>query len=462
MSAKSSTINNTPVDLDSLRERLTGMQRAILNKIWKCYQEKNSWIVSRNLYSEFKNSEVQASLANLGGSIIFEIQSDGRKRFQLTFLGILLTDQGIESEELLIRCIECLLKHADLDPEITGLNNQVVETELSLDERQSEVLKLLIQLAHPLCITRQFGIEERTWTIALPPDMDMINSNQEIRAYVRDRALMQYDPEMPLDENGRIIRINYRAQERATQKGRTMKIFISHSSKDAAIAVALIDLLRDALNIPPDHIRCTSVNGYRLPGGADTEEQIRNELGDAAVFIGLITPDSLRSAYVLIELGARWWLREPLFLLLASGAGASSLRGPITNINALRCDDKAQVCQMLENINSVLGGTLNAPASYLGKVENLVDISIHQAAQFGKNDGETKAQITEITERPLVRYADARYEIDDNNNAVGDPYCSYCYEGNRNMIHLLRYNVRESICPNCKTVYRSKMCPTLP
>jgi hypothetical protein len=50
-----------------------------------------------------------------------------------------------------------------------------------------------------------------------------------------------------------------------------IKIFISHSSKDVLLVKALIDLIRSALSIPASDIRCTSVPGYKLPGGALTD-----------------------------------------------------------------------------------------------------------------------------------------------------------------------------------------------
>ncbi len=54
-------------------------------------------------------------------------------------------------------------------------------------------------------------------------------------------------------------------------------IFISHSSADKEITKTLIDLLRSAIpSISPDRIRCTSVPGYRLPGGADADDHQEN------------------------------------------------------------------------------------------------------------------------------------------------------------------------------------------
>ncbi len=89
-----------------------------------------------------------------------------------------------------------------------------------------------------------------------------------------------------------------------THKG--LAVFISHSSIDAALAEALIDLLKSALGIRAEQIRCSSVDGYRLPVGVNTEGKLREEVNAATVVVGLITPNSLKSPYVMFELGARW------------------------------------------------------------------------------------------------------------------------------------------------------------
>lgn len=82
-------------------------------------------------------------------------------------------------------------------------------------------------------------------------------------------------------------------------------VLISHSSKDAPLAEALINLLRSGLGLLASQIRCSSVDGYRLPAGVNTGDKLRNEIKSAKVLIGLLTPNSLTSTYVLFELGAR-------------------------------------------------------------------------------------------------------------------------------------------------------------
>ena len=120
--------------------------------------------------------------------------------------------------------------------------------------------------------------------------------------------------------------------EPGTESAMAMKetdldIFISHSGQDQPIAYALIDLLRTAMDIPSRRIRCTSVDGYRLPGGASTDDQLKREVRESKCFIALLTPRSIRSTYVLFELGARWGAQLPFIPLLAAGLNAHELEG---------------------------------------------------------------------------------------------------------------------------------------
>lgn len=148
-----------------------------------------------------------------------------------------------------------------------------------------------------------------------------------------------------------------------------IKIFISHSSKDAALARLLITLLRSALRISSEEIRCTSVPGYNLPGGVDTEEHLRKEILASPVFIGLITEAGLSSAYVLFELGARWGANKPMIPLLAPGISPDTLNGPISNVNALSCASSVHLHQLVSQIAKELNIAAEPPAAYQNDLE---------------------------------------------------------------------------------------------
>lgn len=141
-------------------------------------------------------------------------------------------------------------------------------------------------------------------------------------------------------------------------------VLISHSSKDVELATALIDLLKAGIGLLADQIRCTSVDGYRLPVGVNTEKQLRDEVNATPVVIGLMTPSSLSSSYVMFELGARWG--AGFFVApLTAGIEAGKLSGPLSLINALSANSEAQLHQLLADIGKQLGLHPQSAASYL-------------------------------------------------------------------------------------------------
>jgi hypothetical protein len=123
-------------------------------------------------------------------------------------------------------------------------------------------------------------------------------------------------------------------------------IFISHSSRDSDLAAALIDLFQTAYRLPAAKTRCTSVDGYRLKTGADLNEELRKETVGCRVLVGLLTEVSTESAYVLIELGARWGAKRFLAPLFAGGGGADLLAGPLSGLNAMKCT-REQLLQLV-------------------------------------------------------------------------------------------------------------------
>ena len=150
-----------------------------------------------------------------------------------------------------------------------------------------------------------------------------------------------------------------------------MRVFISHSAKDADLAEAMIALLRDALPLKSSDIRCSSVDGYRLPLGADTDETLRREVFEAELLVGLLTPVSLASTYVLFELGARWGMKRSIAPLLARGATPGLLPGPLARANALDISTAGQIQQFVHDAARILEVSLEPAASYQKDVDNV-------------------------------------------------------------------------------------------
>lgn len=142
--------------------------------------------------------------------------------------------------------------------------------------------------------------------------------------------------------------------------GASPKIFVSHRHKDQAIAAALTDMIRTALNVRPTEIRCTSVQPYRLPFGKNTADRLRDEIGKAQVVLGILSPDTEQSTYVMFELGAAWSQQIFTCPLLVQGAEYRHIPGPIFDLAPAKLWESSDCHQLLDNLRAELGLSQNS------------------------------------------------------------------------------------------------------
>ena len=219
-------------------------------------------------------------------------------------------------------------------------------------------------------------------------------------------SLYDFTTEFPFDFNpaeyGMVLKegeetIEAISQEKAKSKTDAPDIFISHSSQDLEFVKALVDLIEATLKDKP-RIRCTSLPGYKLKTGAYTDERLRQEIKTSRLLIGVITPSSMKSAYVLFELGARWVIddKNSMFPIMACGANSSILKVPLKLINAIGCYESADIHQIIDDIATKLKIEKANAASYQGKIERLVELSKkNKIKSVNDKVGKTKSATTE-------------------------------------------------------------------
>jgi TIR domain len=169
-------------------------------------------------------------------------------------------------------------------------------------------------------------------------------------------------------------------------------LFISHSSTDIVLARRLVGLFEKALKLSARQIRCTSVDGYRLPVGADADEQLRREIFVARAFIAILTPASLRSPYVLFELGARWGAKRHLAPVLARGSRVVDLGGPLTGLNVLNLLERGQTLQLVQDVGEYLDQSFEPMAAF----ENAVSAVIAEASAAAVESASLAAQRADV------------------------------------------------------------------
>ncbi len=164
----------------------------------------------------------------------------------------------------------------------------------------------------------------------------------------------------------------------------SIRVFISHNSNDVELVRVLIDLLQKALRLASDDIRCTSIDGFGMPGGSSIDETLRAEVHNADVLVGLVTPNSIASTYVIFELGARWGAGKPMIPLLASGVTADDLEEPLGGINVLDSSQEGQVLKLVEDVAAYLDIEQDKPSSYMRSVNELARLSKVSDSIVGK------------------------------------------------------------------------------
>jgi hypothetical protein len=188
---------------------------------------------------------------------------------------------------------------------------------------------------------------------------------------------------------------------------RQISIFISHSSRDQVLAEALVNLLRSALGISAEGIRCTSVPGHLLPPGLSIEDRLRTEVRECKVLLALITPYSLSSSYFLFELGARWITDLSLYPLFASGVSPNDVNDWLRAKNGIRCESETDLHGLITSLASEIKCHANAPSYYLLPMKKFITASEEAHRAYIEEYGSQLDPKTQLSDQARMKAADA-------------------------------------------------------
>lgn len=162
-------------------------------------------------------------------------------------------------------------------------------------------------------------------------------------------------------------------RSREKDNKREHKLFISHSSKDKAIIIALVELLED-IGMPEYSVVCTSVPGYGIPGGENIFDWLRRQFLDYELrIVFALSENYYSSAASLNEMGAAWVTRATETILLLPGFDASKVEGCIDSRKmAINCNsDESELKHRLDEFKDVLVSEYNIPNLSLAKWERI-------------------------------------------------------------------------------------------
>jgi ribosome-binding factor A len=243
-----------------------------------------------------------------------------------------------------------------------GKNGHIVITDLGQHWREKIVPRLndcdgVVVLLTPESLKHDLTVLE--WSIAYGVSLIYkhltllpVVLNEKVRvpavladAGVKINAIKRNDDQIVEEINSKII-------ELLANRSRKM-IFISHAHADEDLAEALVGVITSACELPKESIRCTSVPGYTVPIGSHTAIQLKSEIAQTKFVLGIITPESIESKYVLLELGAGWGLGKRIFPLVARGVKASGIPGPLRELNWVDLAESPSCYQLIEELSSV-------------------------------------------------------------------------------------------------------------
>lgn len=190
-----------------------------------------------------------------------------------------------------------------------------------------------------------------------------------------------------------------------------LKIFLSHSANDDALASALVDCLLSSMILEDSELRCTSVPGHKLSVGTDFAAALLEDIGESSVVIGLITKSALSSSWVLFELGATWGSKKHMKPIVTGEVDIKALPGPVSGRHVARLSSRADVAQLLSEVTKLVNATPRSAAKIDKAIETLLSAhAAHVSAQtvtHSKNKVETNSKelvVAGMSLSELVRY----------------------------------------------------------
>jgi len=353
-------------EIDHWRDALNGEQRPLLNELWEYFRTKHEWPTWWEFHNPHRKMAVRNALTPLFGSVVLDIKDHlSGGRYHLTLLGILLTEKGKDYERLLLGYLESLRRWYQAGKG-RSIESSYLQTDLRLSDEETILLGQLITQGSLFShgSTHSSNWSSPQWQAGIPEAVEEFSPtgslDRELEILILDK---KKNPEMSI--------VPVKPSE-TIQPMSTPRIFISHSSRDKELAEALVNLIRAAFPLGPNEIRCTSVDGYRIPTGVSTDSFLRTEVLKCDVLVALITEHSLNSDYVIFELGARWGVERPLFPILAKSVRPRDLPSPLNALNARLCDTRAEIFQLLHDLGAALNLSQHPPAGYDRLLEHLV------------------------------------------------------------------------------------------
>lgn len=186
-------MNKATPTLKGLRKKVTPFQKKLLQLAWQQFKKDATWPIVRKLYSDFGRQRVRNALSPLGGGIGREERSTTRwSTYQLSLIGVLLTDEGPALEALFEKFFEyqrdLFQKHPTKD--LSG--SPEIAKALNLNADETVDLGLLLSLG------RFGGSLKGDWAVSSMDEAELFPKKGTLFAELEEWLLKYYDQNAPV------------------------------------------------------------------------------------------------------------------------------------------------------------------------------------------------------------------------------------------------------------------------
>jgi TIR domain len=234
-------------------------------------------------------------------------------------------------------------------------------------------------------------------------------------------------------------------------------IFISHKESDVAIAKACVNLLSESLRIDADDIFCSSVPGHQLKFGSTIELQLREGVNEQQILFGILTKDSVRSSWVLFELGAAWAMGRLLIPLVGPGLNFSELPASLSHYPCISIDEpESRVRARIDDALKQVAEKLNVKRKTGAKQVTAVDELVHELSNWKTNNSSTQSNHGLVPIGYTLFQTNQGYSVFRSLNEPIHCICPNCYGKEKKQV-LLQGDTEKStylFCNACKSNFQ--------
>lgn len=137
---------------------------------------------------------------------------------------------------------------------------------------------------------------------------------------------------------------------------KSMKIFISHSSKDLTFVQALVGLFED-IGLNEENMFCSSIPGYNIPLDKNIYDYLKEQFQNYNLHVIFVLSDNYYSSPVsLAEMGAAWVLQQRYTSVLLPQFNFKDIKGVIDQIRiSIKLDsEKMELKARLNELRNTL------------------------------------------------------------------------------------------------------------